>query len=64
MSITVSSHSYTTTETISSVQILSAQYPENQLVTSSHSGVAPHSSLVIFAFSKQFSSFRLLSCSI
>jgi hypothetical protein len=36
----------------------------NQLVTSSHSGVAVQSSLVTFVFSKQFSSFRLLSCSI
>ena len=64
ISVTVSSHSCTTTEIISSMHILTDQYPRYQLVTSSHSGVTPHSSLVIFVFSKQCSSFRLLSCSI
>jgi len=57
-------HSYTATEIISSMQILTDQYPENQLVTSSDSDVASYSGLVIFVFSKQFCSFRLLSCSI
>jgi hypothetical protein len=42
----------------------SDQYPMNQHVTSSHSGAAPHSNLVIFMFPKQIPSLRLLSCSI
>ena len=63
-SITVSSNSYTNTEIIRPMQILTDQYPENHLVKSSHSGVAPHSILVIFVLSKQFSSFRCLFCTI
>jgi hypothetical protein len=47
LSSSSSSHSYTTTEIISSMQIITDQYTENQLVTSSHSGVALQSSLVI-----------------
>ena len=45
-------HCYTTTEIISSMHIISDQYPENQLVTSSHSGVAPHSSLLYYSCSQ------------
>jgi len=57
-------HCYNKTEIISSMQSLTNQYTENQLVKRSHNGVVPHSSLVIFVFSKQFFSCRFLSCSI
>jgi hypothetical protein len=49
-------HSYTKTKIISSMQGHPDQYPETQLVTTSHSGVAALSSLVINVFSKLFSS--------
>jgi len=45
---------YTKTEIINPMPSLTDQYSETQLVNSSHSGGVPHSSPVIFVFSKQF----------
>jgi len=45
---------YTKIEIISLMHSLTDHYPENQLVNSSHNAVVPHSSLLIFMFSKQF----------
>jgi hypothetical protein len=55
-------HCYTKTEIISSMQGHSYQHPDNQLVKTSHSGVAGHSSLLIFLFKKQFPSLGFLTC--
>lgn len=38
------------------------QHPDNQLVKTSHSGVAVHSSLLIFLFKKHFPSLGFLPC--
>jgi len=48
-------HSYTKTKIISLMQGHPDQYPETQLVKTSHNGVGGHSSLVINVFSKMFS---------
>jgi len=42
---------YTETEIISSIQGQIGQYPETQLVKSSHSSIVAHSSLVIYVAS-------------
>jgi hypothetical protein len=49
-------HSYTKTKIFRSMQGHPDQYPETQLVKTSHSGVAGHSILVIKVFSELFSS--------
>ena len=48
--------SYSKTEIIGSMQGHLYQYPETQLVKTSHSSVPAHASLVIHVFLKQFSS--------
>jgi len=53
---------YTRTEIISSMHSQNDQHPDNQLVKTSDSGVAIHSSLLIFLFKKQFPSLRFLPC--
>jgi hypothetical protein len=52
---------YTRTEIISLMQGHIDQYPETQLVKSSHSSVTALLILVIYVFSKQFPSLRFLS---
>jgi hypothetical protein len=48
--------SYFKTEIIGLMQGHLDQYPETQLVKTSHSSVPAYSSLIIYVFSKQFSS--------
>jgi hypothetical protein len=56
-------HSYNKTKIIGSMQCHPDQYPETQLVKTSHSGVAGHSSLVINVFSKLFSALHFCTAS-
>jgi len=53
---------YTKIEIIILTEGLIEQHPDNQFLQSSHSGIAVQSRFVIFLFSKQFSSLRILSC--
>jgi len=55
-------HCYTKTEKISSMLGHNDQHPDNPLVKTSHSGIAVHSSLLIFLFKKQFPSLGFLPC--
>jgi len=53
---------YTKTKIIISTEGLIEQYPDNQILHSSHSSVTVQARFVIFLFSKQFSFLRFLSC--